>query len=715
MQRPTHLASRARPAATQAAPPSRRHGTLATGAALVALVWFMAGCGGDKAAGPAPSDTAQTDTAPADTAQPGSDAQAGDGQGQDALAQDGAGHVLADGAGLDAAASDVAMQDATGPDGASPDAAPKDGAAGPDAAIGPDAGADTGPIDPCVGQTCSGHGTCFSLYDVAVCTCDPGHYPVGTTECWPESKASPCFPNPCTAPDQAVCTVDASGATPKAVCGCNVGFADVDGLCVFATCPKISAHTGITLYDQTGGSVKGGFDPLQPNDIVKVRVDVRVASGSASVTLELHPDNAELQLARLAFDGKPLTTYKKKGPLLEIPLQLTPGDHSVELLAKLVSGFAPMSVNARLTAPGACELPESRSGARIGPLGLLDAKGFGCVNLDRNRSVQVTAEVVEKSTSVYGQKNGTNSNYSPAGKIVSTVTQCFVRQSDRVLFLAGDALGELPWGVDNYFVVEVFDHAPAKNEKPKQAMVLQADGSVAALGGIQKVPGPNGDIRGTHIGVPNGNPFGWSAGHVRVTDLVPKGQQTWLRFYALDHGVVGRLTRVYIHSRRAKEAPPECVHNKGCAHLGKGCVNGACVGGSCSGSCGGQPGIFCVGGSCSSQCNAGGGSCPSGQVCALQKCVPAGTPGVCDPAQKDADCPLGSTCHRGLCVKGCHHPRQQDQSYKLNNDFCKTGGFCPHCPKPEHGCWNNVCAQCEIDPHCPSGKVCVDRACVTWP
>ncbi|MCO4760968.1 MAG: hypothetical protein KC502_05650 [Myxococcales bacterium] len=598
----------------------------------------------------------------------------------------------------------VAEKDAT--DQADGDASPTD------AAVADAMPTDT-PVaaDPCDGQTCSGHGSCFALYDIALCSCDAGYYPVGTTDCWPETKKSPCFPNPCAAPDKGVCTV----VQGKASCGCNVGFGLSDGLCVFATCPKVSAVTGITLYDQTGGSIAGGFDPLKTGDIVKIRIDIRVSAGTANATLELHPDNTELLTDRLAFDGKKVTTFKKKGALLEIPIALSPGDHSVELQGKLLTAYAPMSLNARITAPGACEIPESRSGARIGPLGLLDAKGFGCVNLDRNRSVQVTAEVVEKSTSVYGTANGTNTNYSPNGKIVATVTQCFIRNSDQVLFLAGDSLGEQPWGVDNYFVVEAFDHAPKKDEKPLKALVLQASSSVSATGGIQKIAGPHGDIRGTHIGVPNGSPFGWSAGHVRVTDLVPKGKNIWLRFYALDHGVVGRLTRVYIHSRRPELAPAECVNNAGCDHLGKGCVNGKCVGSACSGSCGGQAGIFCVGGYCTTQCNKGGGSCATGDTCAVRKCVPSTTKGICEASKYDADCPKGQTCHYGFCEKGCHHPRKQDQSYKYNNDFCKNGSLCPHCPKTEHGCWNNVCAQCEIDPHCSGGKVCVDRVCKTWP
>lgn len=670
---------------------------------VLATLLTLGGCGAsDKSNAPAPDDTNQP---PWDTLTPDISADVTnqtDVTVPDATAPDGAQlDVQADAQSSDSATSDAATTDVVGTD-TTPNAS--------DASV--DAGApDTGSSDPCTGEKCSGHGTCFDLYGEALCQCESGYYLLGKTTCSPKSVPGPCNPNPCKSADKGVCSVVGG----KASCSCNIGFGDVNGVCVFATCPAISAVTGLTLYDQTGGTVAGGFDPLKANDIVKVRVDIRVASGSATVTLELHPDNTKLLTDRLAFDGKKITNAKMKGPLMLIPLALTPGDHSVELQAKLVTNYAPMSLNARLTAPGACELPESRSGARIGPLGLLDAKGFGCVNLDRNRSVQVAAEVVEKSTAVYGTANGTNTNYVPNGKIVATVTQCVIRQSEQVLFLAGDALGEQPWGVDNYFVVEAFDHPPTKNEKPKKALILQASSSVSAVAPIVKIPGPLGDVRGTHIGVPNGSPFGWSAGHVRLTDLVPAGKNMWLRFYALDHGVVGRLTRVYLHSRRPPLAPAECVNNAGCVHLGKGCVKGKCVGSTCSGSCGGQPGIFCVNGYCTSQCNKGGGSCATGETCSTRACMPAGTKGMCVASNYDADCPKGETCHWGLCTKGCHHPRKQDQSYKLNADFCKSGNFCPHCPTAKQGCWNNVCGECEIDPNCTSGKVCVNRSCVTWP
>ena len=193
----------------------------------------------------------------------------------------------------DSSAQDTVAQDSTGADAGAGDSATTDAQAGDSGAADasqPDTAApDAGPIDPCVGETCGGHGSCFSVYDVPVCTCDPGYFRLGLLQCVPESTPSPCNPNPCKAPDQGVCTeIVGAGATKEAKCGCDVGFSEVNGLCVFATCPKVSAFTGVTLYDQTGGSVVGGFDPLVAKDVVKVRVDIRVTNGGGKVTLELH-------------------------------------------------------------------------------------------------------------------------------------------------------------------------------------------------------------------------------------------------------------------------------------------------------------------------------------------------------------------------------------------------------------------------------------------
>ena len=622
----------------------------------------------------------------------GDDAQTGDDVADSSLAETDSGD------GTDSSADSSADGDGEG------DAATGDA---PDDTLGDASSQDVAP-DPCAGIDCGGKGVCYPLYDKPICQCDVDAYRIGATQCASKATPGPCWPNPCKGPDKGLCD-EVDGA---AVCSCDVGFSAQNNACVFVTCPAIAATTGVTVYDQTGGTVATGFDPLVAGDVVKVRVDIAVSAGAGALELELRADNLDINLQTLTFNGKALLQPAKiKGPLLLVPLALQAGNAAIELRGTVVGGWAPLSIDARLTAPGACEIPDSRSGARIGPLGLLDAKGFGCIDLDRSHGVQIAAEIVEKSTAQYGKDNGTNSNYSPSGTIVATMTQCFTRQTARALFLAGDALGTLPFGVDNYLVIEPFDHEPTPGELPTKALILQADGVVAPAASIQKIPGPHGDVRGTHIGVPNGNMFGWSAGVVRLDELIPVGTPTWLRFYALDHGVVGRLTRVYVHARDPSEALPTCVLDSNCDHLGKGCVQGSCKGDGCVGSCG-QDGIFCVQGKCSSRCDQGGGQCGAGMVCAMRQCVPAATTGVCEMVQQDKDCPLGTTCHWGICEPGCHHPRKQDQSYAQAVDFCKTPGLCPHCSLPSQGCWNNVCAACEIDAHCPSGA-CVDRTCVS--
>ena len=578
-----------------------------------------------------------------------------------------------------------------------------------DAAPAPDVA-----TNPCTGVTCSGKGECSPLFGEALCKCNLGYHLVGTTACVADAVTGPCFPNPCAKPDKGICSV----AGADAVCSCAPGFQPDGDVCLFATCPNLTARTGITVFDQTGAGIAAGFDPLVAGDVVRLVVDIEVVAGTAGVTLELHPYNLTFDLARLVFDGNKVLDAKKKGPVLSVPVALTPGLHRVELLATLLSNQAPLGLNVRLAAPGACEVPGSRSAARIGALGVLDAKGFECIDLDRSRSVQVTHDVVEKNTADYGAANGTLAAYQPVASIVSTVTPCFVRQqADLALFLAGDARGLLPWAVDNFLVIERYDAPPQPGDKPVQVLWAQGQGSIASTLGVPMQAAPPGDVPGTHFGIPNGSPFGWSPGHVRLDDLVPPGKLVWLRFIALDHGVVGRLTRLYVQVRPLAETPRRCLANSHCVAsnggAGKGCVDGQCTGVPC-GATACPANQFCVGGLCTSRCDQGGGSCGAGLVCKARACAPAAQAGTCEASQKDQDCPQGQTCHDGRCEPGCHHPRKQDQSYAQDSGFCQGAkpALCPHCPKAVDGCWNNVCAQCEVDGHCQGGQICVGGACV---
>ncbi len=568
------------------------------------------------------------------------------------------------------------------------------------------------PPQPCDGVTCSNHGICVPFADAPYCKCDTGYYLMGTTECGDVTVPGPCNPNPCVEPDKTSCT-DAAGS---AVCGCAPGFYDVDGVCTALSCPKLQASTGVIVYDDTGAGLSQGMDPLEPQDTVQLRVAIAVASGQGAISLELHPYNLGLNPARLACDGVPCAG-KTKGPLLLVPLNLTPGPHTVELTGTFLTNLGPLSLNARLVADAGCELPGSRSGVRIGALGVADAKGMDCIDLDRTRAVQVTHDVAEKNTSAYGTANGSATQYQPTASIVNVVVQCFSRQTASALYLAGDPLGVLPWAVDNDLVIERYDAQPNPGDAPSAVLQIGTD-SVTSNQSVTVFHGPKPDVPGTHFGIPNGAPFGFSAGHVRLDDLVPLGKPVWLRFVALDYGVVGRLTRLHVIAVPQNQAPARCIDNSQCPDgnggITAGCVDGTCTGAACpSGTC--PSNQFCVSGFCTTRCDQGGGSCANGLVCKVRGCVAANTAGVCDAAQKDQDCPLGQVCLAGRCEVGCHHPRKQDQSYSQDPTFCAgaSPALCPHCPDPKQGCWNNVCSECEVDAACATGLICVDRKCVT--
>lgn len=566
---------------------------------------------------------------------------------------------------------------------------------------------DVPPPSVCAGVACSGHGQCVPLYDAAFCKCDPGFYLIGTTTCADAALPGPCNPSPCIEPDKGTCSV----AAGKAACSCGPGFYDLGGVCTFVTCPALLARTGVIIYDGQGTALSSGFDPLEAGDAVQIRVEIEVQSGNGDVVLELHPYNLGLAKERLACDGVPCSATTK-GPLFNVALSLTPGKHNVELTGTFQTNLAPLGLSARLAAPAGCEIPGSRSGARIGALGVLDAKGFDCIDLDRTRSVQVTHDVAEKNTSVYGAANGQASSYSPSASIVSQVVQCFSRKTDKALFLAGDPGGVLPWAVDNDMVIERYDSQPQPGDLPVAVLGIGTD-AMNAVAGPALQQGPKPDVPGIHFGIPNGSPFGFSAGHVRLDDLVPPGKTVWLRFLALDYGVVGRLTRLYVLSVPPAEAPRRCLDNLHCPS-GKGCVEGQCVGVACNAAAPCPVNQFCVGGVCTSRCDQGGGSCDPALVCKVRGCVAPGSAGVCDAAQHDQDCPKGQVCHWGRCEPGCHHPRKQDQSYAQDTGFCggQKPALCPHCPLDSDGCWNNVCTACEVDAACPSGLFCVNRQCV---
>ena len=123
-------------------------------------------------------------------------------------------------------------------------------------------------LNPCVGQTCSGHGTCAVVADAASCSCTTGYTGTlcaacDTTNGYVASVATPgtCILNPCTAStcsghgtcaldtdDAPVCTC-ATGYTGAACATCDsaidyIASTLVLGACILNPCPTVGACSG---------------------------------------------------------------------------------------------------------------------------------------------------------------------------------------------------------------------------------------------------------------------------------------------------------------------------------------------------------------------------------------------------------------------------------------------------------------------------------------
>lgn len=75
-----------------------------------------------------------------------------------------------------------------------------------------------GPPRSCVGETCSGIGTCVEEVGYAYCACPPGHHPVGLT-CVPNHETIPCDGVTCF--DRGWCRLDRDG---DPTCECFPGY-----------------------------------------------------------------------------------------------------------------------------------------------------------------------------------------------------------------------------------------------------------------------------------------------------------------------------------------------------------------------------------------------------------------------------------------------------------------------------------------------------------
>ena len=104
----------------------------------------------------------------------------------------------------------------------------------------------TPPPDPCVGQTCSGHGSCTQQNNAAVCLCAAGFHAVGLTCVQDAPPPNPCQGQTCSG--HGSCTVQNNAA----VCLCAAGFHAVGLTCVQDTPPPSTAKTFTVTAVQDG-------------------------------------------------------------------------------------------------------------------------------------------------------------------------------------------------------------------------------------------------------------------------------------------------------------------------------------------------------------------------------------------------------------------------------------------------------------------------------
>ncbi|MBU1070556.1 lamin tail domain-containing protein [Myxococcota bacterium] len=122
--------------------------------------------------------------------------------------------------------------------------------------------------DPCTGEDCNSHGTCAAVNDAPSCTCATGYTGTACDACdtandFVASNATPgtCITDPClsqTCSGHGTCSIDAADAT---VCACATGYTgalcaacdtandyiastEVPGTCIMNPCPAVGACSG---------------------------------------------------------------------------------------------------------------------------------------------------------------------------------------------------------------------------------------------------------------------------------------------------------------------------------------------------------------------------------------------------------------------------------------------------------------------------------------
>jgi hypothetical protein len=109
----------------------------------------------------------------------------------------------------------------------------------------------SGPPRSCVGQTCSGLGTCVEEVGYAYCACPAGHHPVGLT-CVPNHETLPCDGVTCF--DRGWCRVGTGG---QPTCECFAGYR-LSGGSSLVCLPEIEFPDAEVSTDGDGHGDEGG-------------------------------------------------------------------------------------------------------------------------------------------------------------------------------------------------------------------------------------------------------------------------------------------------------------------------------------------------------------------------------------------------------------------------------------------------------------------------
>jgi len=543
----------------------------------------------------------------------------------------------------------------------------------------------------------------------------------------------PCEPNPCVETNRTACRVE-PGAGSGFRCDCAAGFTGVDGACIDATCDDEVATTGVTVIDLTAlpattNPVKAGFDPLLAGDRARVVVDFARVAGDRPVEVVMTTGALAADAASFRLDDQVVTpTFVTESRVsIAIPIGKRAGRVFFEGTIA-TNGPGLLALEARLLTTAQCNIVGSGSGARIQLTGSVNPKYNICNDLSDLKSLQISAGIPDKDTSVYAARNGSFEDLSATYKILTQMTLCLQRPEGYTVSLAGSADGTRPWTIDNFLLMEVFDGDPTVPGTNRiDAWVTTSTGATAPSrfsDGTTVKMLAHASLPGDYTGSRSPSPFTFPAKTVQLNIFVPSAQRVWLRLTGLDSGVAGHLSRLYLHVSPPEVDVPECRSAKDCPRedsydgtsvkFRSGCLEGRCTAIPCSAGTPCELGQLCSQGFCTDGC-ARDDQCRIGQVCGMGMCTELTTGGC----KTFADCPTGEVCFFGRCEAGCFHPVNQQASYSDNYptySICRaTPAACPRCGDLSSRCWNNYCRDCEIDAHCSTGQVCNDFKCVVSP